>query len=43
MSHALRLAAILIALSLTLSGTILGAGGPAPTLPGPVAPFGAKA
>ncbi len=34
-----RLAAILVALSLTVSGVALGAGS-APTLPQPIAPFG---
>ncbi len=44
MSHfAPRLAAILMALTLTLSGVILGAGGSAPTLPQPIAPFGCYA
>ena len=35
-----RLATTLIALALTLSGVMLGATGPAPTLPHPIAPFG---
>ena len=34
-----RLATILVALSLTVSGVILGATGPAPTLPHPIATF----
>lgn len=41
MSHlAPKLATILLAMSLTLSGVILGATGSAPTLPHPIAPFG---
>jgi hypothetical protein len=40
MSHLVpRLATILVALSLTVSGIALGAGA-APTLPHPIAPFG---
>jgi hypothetical protein len=35
-----RLATVLLALTLTLSGAILGAIGSAPTLPHPIAPFG---
>ncbi len=35
-----KLATVLLALTLTLSGLVLGATGPAPTLPHPVAPFG---
>lgn len=41
MSHfAARLATILVALTLTVSGVILGATGSAPTLPHPIPPFG---
>ncbi len=41
MSHlAPRLATALLALTLTLSGVILGATGSAPTLAQPIAPFG---
>ena len=44
MSHlAAKLATILLALSLTLSGVILATTAPAPTLPGPIAPFGCYA
>jgi hypothetical protein len=39
-SLAPRLATFLLALTLTLSGVILGASGSAPTLPHPIAPFG---
>ncbi|HEY0130943.1 MAG TPA: hypothetical protein VGB57_06015 [Allosphingosinicella sp.] len=42
-SLAPRLAAILLALGLTLSGVSLGASGSAPTLPDPIAPFGCYA
>ena len=35
-----RLLPILLALTLTVSGVALGATGSAPTLPGPIAPFG---
>lgn len=40
MSHAPRLAMILFALGLTISGVILGATGSAPILPDRIAPFG---
>jgi hypothetical protein len=41
MSHlAPRLATVLLALTLTVSGVILGTAGSAPTLPDPIAPFG---
>lgn len=41
MSHsAPRLATLLLALTLTLSGVMLGATGSAQTLPHPIAPFG---
>lgn len=41
MSHlAARLATTLLALTLTVSGVILGATGSAPTLPHPTTPFG---
>lgn len=44
MSHfAPKLATILLALSLTASGVILGATGSAPTLAQPIAPFGCYA
>lgn len=43
MGHASRLAVILIALSLTLSGAILGAVGSAPTLTPPIASPGGTA
>lgn len=44
MSHsAPRLATILVALTFIASGVILGAAGPAPTLPQPIAPFGCYA
>jgi hypothetical protein len=42
-SLAPRLVGILLALGLTLSGVSLGAGGSAPTLPDPIAPFGSYA
>lgn len=42
-SIAPRLAMIVLALGLTVSGLTLGATGPAPTLPGPIAPFGCYA
>jgi len=35
-----KLATILFALSLTVSGVALAGNGSAPTLPGPIAPFG---
>lgn len=35
-----RLATVLVALTLTLSGVVLGATGSAPTLPHSIAPFG---
>jgi len=38
-----RIAGILIALALTLSGVTMAAAGSAPTLPGPIAPFGCYA
>jgi hypothetical protein len=38
-----KLATILVALTLTVSGLTLGATRSAPTLPGPIAPFGCGA
>ena len=38
-----KLAPILLALALTVSGVTLGATRSAPTLPGPIAPFGCGA
>ena len=38
-----RLAGILLALALTVSGVTMAAAGSAPTLPGPIAPFGCYA
>jgi hypothetical protein len=38
-----KLAAILFALTVAVSGVTLGATRPAPTLPGPIAPFGCGA
>lgn len=44
MSHlAPKLAALLLALTLTVSGVTLGATGSAPTLPHPITPFGCGA
>jgi hypothetical protein len=44
MSHfAPKLAAIFLALTLTVSGVIMGGTGSAPTLPHPIAPFGCGA
>ena len=38
-----RLASVLLALALTVTGMTLAAAGSAPTLPGPIAPFGCYA
>ena len=38
-----RIAAVLLALALTVTGVTMAAAGSAPTLPGPIAPFGCYA